>query len=91
MCQGDKGVAGREAFLWPPDSVTHHLYVVVAGSRPHGDHIAFREYLGTHLRAAAEYASLKRTLADLHGEDRLGYTEAKSEFVAAALRSAGSG
>jgi GrpB-like predicted nucleotidyltransferase (UPF0157 family)/cytidylate kinase len=89
--QGDKGVVGREAFLWPPDSVPHHLYVVVAGSRPNGDHIAFRDYLRTHPQAAAEYASLKRTLADLHGEDRLGYTEAKSEFVAAALRSAGSG
>src|SRR5262249_15212291 len=82
--QGDKGIAGREAFLWPPDSVPHHLYVVVAGSRPLGDHIAFREYLRTHPRAAAEYASLKRTLAGRHGEDRLGYTEAKSDFVVAA-------
>jgi GrpB-like predicted nucleotidyltransferase (UPF0157 family) len=89
--QGDKGIAGREAFLWPPDSVPHHLYVVVAGSRTHRDHVAFRDYLRTHPAEAAEYALLKRTLADRHGEDRLGYTEAKSDFVAAALRAARSG
>ncbi len=86
--QGDKGIAGREAFLWPPRAVPHHLYVVVAGSRPHVDHVAFRDYLRAHPAQAAEYASLKRTLADRHGQDRLRYTEAKSDFVVATLRTA---
>jgi hypothetical protein len=39
--QGDKGIRGREAFLWPPDTRPHHLYVVVQGSPPHLDHVEF--------------------------------------------------
>jgi GrpB-like predicted nucleotidyltransferase (UPF0157 family) len=30
--QGDKGIRGPEAFLWPPGAKPHHLYVVVSGS-----------------------------------------------------------
>lgn len=86
--QGDKGIAGREAFLWSPDSVPHHLYVVAADSQPLADHLAFRDYLRRNPEAAREYAALKRALAERHGEDRLGYTNAKSEFVAGALRAA---
>jgi GrpB-like predicted nucleotidyltransferase (UPF0157 family) len=38
-----------------------------------------------------EYATLKKALADRYGEDRLGYTDAKSEFVTRALQAARSG
>jgi GrpB-like predicted nucleotidyltransferase (UPF0157 family) len=34
---------------------------------------------------ALEYAELKRSLSDRHATDRLGYTDAKSEFVRRAL------
>jgi GrpB protein len=37
--EGDLGIKGREAFLPPADAAYHHLYLVVAGSRPHRDHI----------------------------------------------------
>ena len=84
--QGDKGVRGREAFLWPPGAEPHHLYVVVVGSPPHVDHVRFRDYLRQHPEVAREYADLKRALAERHGGDRLGYTEAKDEFVAGVLR-----
>jgi len=84
--QGDKGIRGREAFLWPPDARQHHLYVVVAGSRPHAEHIRFRDYLWEHPDVAQEYAELKTDLAEQHRDDGLGYTDAKSEFVAAVLR-----
>src|SRR4051794_6395010 len=30
----DKGIPGREGFLWPPGAPPRHLYVVVAGSEP---------------------------------------------------------
>jgi len=40
--QGNKGIPGREAFLWPPESTAHHIYVVVEGRRPSTDHIQFR-------------------------------------------------
>jgi GrpB-like predicted nucleotidyltransferase (UPF0157 family) len=86
--QGDKGVAGREAFMWPRGAEPHHLYVVVAGSRPHADHVHFRDYLRQHPDVAREYAALKKTLAVRHREDGLGYTDAKSDFVVGVLEAA---
>lgn len=83
--QGDKGIPGREAFLWPPGTTPHHLYVVVAGSEPLVAHLAFRDHLRTHPEVAAEYGALKRRLAEQHRDDRLGYTAAKSEFVLGVL------
>jgi GrpB-like predicted nucleotidyltransferase (UPF0157 family) len=86
--QGDKGIKGREAFMWPRGASPHHLYVVVAGSPPHTGHIEFRNYLRQHPDVAQEYAALKKGLAERHRDDRLAYTEAKSEFVIAALQAA---
>jgi GrpB-like predicted nucleotidyltransferase (UPF0157 family)/gluconate kinase len=86
--QGDKGIAGREAFMWPPHAPRHHLYVVVANSEPHADHLQFRDYLRQHPEVAREYAELKRTLADQHSGDRERYTEAKAEFISRVLAAA---
>jgi len=83
--QGDKGIRGREAFLWPPTTPVHHLYVVVDGSDPHTDHVRFRDHLREHPDAAREYAALKRELAQRYGMDRLRYTEAKTAFVGRTL------
>ena len=86
--QGDKGVEGREAFMWPSGAKPHHLYVVVAGSEPHADHVDFRDYLRQHPDVARQYATLKKGLAEQHRGDRLGYTAAKSQFIAEILRAA---
>jgi GrpB-like predicted nucleotidyltransferase (UPF0157 family) len=86
--QGDKGIAGREAFLPPRGAPEHHLYVVVGGSRPHADHTRFRDHLRRHPEVAAAYAACKRDLAARHGADRVAYTEAKTAFIAAARRAA---
>jgi GrpB-like predicted nucleotidyltransferase (UPF0157 family) len=83
--QGDKGIPGREAFLWPPGAPVHHLYVVVAGSPPHRAHVQFRDLLRERSDVADAYAELKRSLAQRHGVDRLGYTEAKTAFIERAL------
>jgi GrpB-like predicted nucleotidyltransferase (UPF0157 family) len=83
--QGDKGVPGREAFLWPPALREHHVYVVVEGSPPHLAHVRFRDLLRERRDLVCEYANLKRALAARHGADRLAYTEAKSDFVMAVL------
>jgi GrpB-like predicted nucleotidyltransferase (UPF0157 family) len=88
LYQGDKGIKGREAFMWPSDARPHHLYVVVRGSLPYLDHIEFRNYLREHPEVANEYATLKTRLVDQHGDDRLGYTDAKTEFVTGVLRAA---
>jgi GrpB-like predicted nucleotidyltransferase (UPF0157 family) len=86
--QGDKGVRGREAFLWPRGARPHHLYVVVQGSQPYLDHIEFRNYLRDHPEVASEYAALKTKLAEQHGSDGLGYTDAKTAFVTGILEAA---
>lgn len=86
LYQGDKGVEGRQAFRWPSGARPHHLSVVVDGNEPHRKHIAFRNYLRDHPKAARDYAILKTRLAEQHGDDRLGYTDAKDEFVAHVLR-----
>ncbi len=52
--QGDKGILGREAFMGPPDAPRHHLYVVVEGSKPHRDHIRFRDFLRNDPAVARE-------------------------------------
>jgi GrpB-like predicted nucleotidyltransferase (UPF0157 family)/chloramphenicol 3-O-phosphotransferase len=86
--QGDKGVRGREAFLWPRGARQHHLYIVVQGSRPYLDHIEFRNYLLDHPEVASECAALKTKLAEQHGSDGFGYTDAKTDFVTGILRAA---
>jgi len=50
--------------------------------------IDFRTWLQQHADAAEEYAALKRGLAVQYRDDRLGYTEAKSEFIEGSLRAA---
>jgi GrpB-like predicted nucleotidyltransferase (UPF0157 family) len=85
---GDQGIPGREALLRPLGAVPHHLYVVVAGSRPLLDHLRFRDHLRAHPQTAQAYAALKRELARRHTNDRVAYTDAKSEFVARVLAGA---
>jgi GrpB-like predicted nucleotidyltransferase (UPF0157 family) len=57
--QGDLGIVGREAFHAPPGSPYHHLYLVVAGSVAHRDHIDFRDFLRNHPDDARRYGQLK--------------------------------
>jgi len=86
--QGDKGIEGRAAFMWPPGARRHHLYVVVRGSPPHVAHVEFRDYLRDHPGAARDYGVLKKELAVRYGDDPLAYGEAKTDFVTGVLRAA---
>jgi GrpB-like predicted nucleotidyltransferase (UPF0157 family) len=72
--------------MWPPHTARHHLYVVVEGSKPHVDHIRFRDYLPDHPEVARRYAELKRALAEQHRDDREAYAEAKAEFISRGSR-----
>jgi len=60
---------------------THHLHLVPFGSEQWQGTLAFRDYLRSHPAEAAEYAALKRRLAQQHRDDREAYTEAKSPFI----------
>lgn len=96
--QGDIGVPGREAFAreggdaprdgggrrWP----AHHLYVCASDSKELRQHLVFRDWLRSNPAAVTEYAMLKRHLADVYGDDRDGYSDAKTDFIEAALKEA---
>jgi GrpB-like predicted nucleotidyltransferase (UPF0157 family) len=64
----------------------YHVHLVVEGSRHWRRQLAFRDHLRDNPSVAVEYDELKRRLADDYGEDRRGYTEAKTEFITGVLR-----
>ena len=74
-----------EAMHWfckpSPAFRTHHLHLVPFGSPLWTERLAFRDCLRRDPVVAAEYARLKRELAERYQFDREAYTEAKSPFV----------
>lgn len=60
---------------------THHIHMVEASFAEHWDRLLFRDYLIEHPQVAEEYQRLKLHLASAHANDRVAYTNAKSEFV----------
>lgn len=68
-----------------PTRRTHHLHLVPVDSRRYRDELAFRDRLRTGPGLVAEYAALKRELAERHREDREAYTDAKGAFIRTAL------
>ena len=99
--EGDKGIAGREAFgredgtvpkdgsgrEWPD----HHLYVCARDSTELCRHLRFRDHLQAHPDAATRYEALKRELARRHPDDIASYIEGKSAFVERTLAVDGGG
>jgi GrpB-like predicted nucleotidyltransferase (UPF0157 family) len=79
--EGDLGIAGREAFHWPPDETRHHLYVLIAGADELRRHLDFRDALRADPDLRDSYGALKRSLAERYNGDRNSYTHAKSEFI----------
>ena len=67
----------------------YHVHLVVEGSGHWRRQLAFRDHLRWNPALAAEYEELKRRLADRHGEDREGYTEAKAGFITRVLAKLG--
>lgn len=68
-----------------PARRTHHLHLVPVGSSRYRDELAFRDRLRADPRLLADYAALKRRLAERHRDDRESYTDAKGAFIRAAL------
>ena len=86
--RAENGIPGR--LLWGHRGLEPgcHIHLVLTGSRFWIDHLAFRDHLRAHPETAAEYAALKRKLSDEYGRDRIGYTDAKTDFVRACLEAA---
>ncbi len=62
-----------------------HLHLVPTGSARFRDELAFRDRLRMDAELRHEYAELKRSLAARFRNDREGYTDGKSDFVARVL------
>ena len=89
---GDLGIVGREAFRMPPSELPrHHLYVCAAGSAQLQAHLILRDALRSDQQLAAEYAALKRELAERYRDDRDSYAEGKTAFITAVLLAERSG
>lgn len=87
----DRGGLWRRFFVKPDASGQRrvaHLHVIRAGHPRWAEQIAFRDALRRDDRLARSYENLKQRLAAKHAGDREAYTDAKAEFVAAALRRA---
>jgi GrpB-like predicted nucleotidyltransferase (UPF0157 family) len=62
-----------------------HLHLVPEGQQRWREHLSFREALRADSRLVEQYAALKFDLAELHRNDREGYTEGKAEFIRSVL------
>ena len=85
----------------PPLPRLYQVHVCTIGSDWERRHLLFRDYLRTHPEVAAEYAQLKRAIAERynaalseHSEINAGYTDYKTDFIEATktkARAEGSG
>ena len=64
---------------------THHLHVVVHLGQVWAERLRFRDLLRQDPILAQSYSQLKSELATRFRQDREAYTDAKAQFVAAAL------
>jgi GrpB-like predicted nucleotidyltransferase (UPF0157 family) len=80
---GEFGIAGRRYFrrTSPAGPRTHQLHAFADGSPHIARHLAFRDFLRAHADVAAEYATLKRRLAQQHPEDMEAYMDGKDAFI----------
>ena len=59
---------------------THHIHMV-EGHFEHWDRLLFRDYLIEHPEVAKEYGALKIEFSQVHKNDRVAYTRAKTDFI----------
>jgi GrpB-like predicted nucleotidyltransferase (UPF0157 family)/prolyl-tRNA editing enzyme YbaK/EbsC (Cys-tRNA(Pro) deacylase) len=66
-----------------------HLHIVEYGSSLWQDHLAFRDLLIANPSLKTAYEVLKEELSGRYGNDRVGYTDAKTDFIRNALKITG--
>lgn len=60
---------------------THHIHMVERDFTEHWDRLLFRDWLIEHPDVADQYAALKHRLASASPQDRVTYTQGKTEFI----------
>ena len=83
--QTDEEVLARKG---TPDCRTHYIHVEIINNQRFQNHILFRNYLRTHIKARRAYEELKRKLAAQYGENRKAYTAQKADFIQEILKMA---
>lgn len=68
---------------------THHLHMVEPTTHFYKVQLAFRDYLRTHPETRDAYAALKVHLSEKYRNDRMAYTNAKSDFILGVLEQCG--
>lgn len=71
------------------DTRTHHIHVVLLGSREWNNYLNFRDYLNANPDEAASYESIKEKMAELYPDDRTAYTDGKAALINELLEKAG--
>ncbi len=80
--RGEAGIPGRLYFRrLTGGRRSHQIHMVEHGGDFWRRHRLFRDYLREHREEAKAYHELKVRLAERFGTDRLGYNEAKTEFI----------
>jgi GrpB-like predicted nucleotidyltransferase (UPF0157 family) len=59
----------------------HHIHTVEIYSEFWKRHLLFRDYLREHTAVRDEYFDLKKKLSETDWEDKMGYTDAKTDFI----------
>ena len=82
-CRGELGIPGRCYLVKRRDGdvSTHHVHCYQEGHPALSSHLLFCRYLNDHPDAVAQYNALKLRLAGEFAQDRVRYTDGKSEFV----------
>lgn len=79
-------IPARRFFAKPILRPRHfHLHGVARAGNLWTDYLALRDRLREDRSLAARYAALKSELAAKFGDDRAGYTDAKTEFISGAI------
>ncbi|MFN3881786.1 MAG: GrpB family protein [Nitrincola lacisaponensis] len=71
----------RWLMRWSEGRRTHHLHLVVHGSKEWQQRLAFRDTLRTHTGIAMNYERKKQAWAAEFRSDREAYTAAKTSFI----------
>jgi len=79
---GNRFDTGKYLFVRRNDNLsTHHIGCYLEDNDDYNSTVVFCKYLNEHPESAKQYNDLKIELAAQYPDDRLAYTDAKSEFI----------
>lgn len=79
---GEFGMEGRRYFRKGKTKRTHQIHVFqIDNNKDINRHLAFRDYLRTHVKAANQYGNLKAKLAKSFPNDIESYMDGKDKFI----------